>query len=443
MKKSIALSTAALLSCSLLQAAEIQADGKDAGNVDLMFKAMHILNDKNNNWAPNSGSGYLVKLKYDTPDILTDGLKVGVGMYVNGDTGATAWDSPGKYKPARGMFVAARGDSKAIMGEAYVSYKGDNFHAKAGRQVLKTPLTVIKTSLMPNFYEAYVLGTKAAGFSVTAAHVTKMSFGSRAVTDWSLIGEKTGTAGVLTDPREEGTGGLSQAKFYNMGNAALGTDETTGEKSTDGITALGVSYKGVKNLDVNLWMYHAYDIANDYYADVNYAIPVTDGMKVKLSAQYLAQRDTGKELAGSNSFDMYGLKASLGTKKWGAYAAFNQSSDNDNNVGFVNPWGSDPGYTSSIFSRNEYRDNVSAYKVGAHYKIMKGLKFMASHADYGQSDTGNAVEDATETDLVLAYKPTKAWMFKIFNAIRTSEYNGNGGVERKQNHVRAVASYTF
>lgn len=441
MKKSIALSTAAVLSCTLLNAAEIKTDGKDAGDVSLMFKAMHILTDKDNGFAPNSGSGYLVKLKYDTPDILTDGLKIGVGMYANGDTGATEWDNaPQPDKPARGMFVSEEGESKALMGEAYVSYKSDMFYAKAGRQVLKTPLTVIKTSLMPNFYEAYVLGTKAGDFSVTAAHVTKMSFGSRAVTDWSLIGEKTGTAGVVTDPREEGTGGISQAKFYNMGVAALGANN---DAETDGITALGVSYKGIKNLDVNLWAYHAYDIANDYYADVNYAMPVADGMKVKLSAQYLAQRDTGKEIAGQNNFDMYGVKLGLGTKKWGAYAAFNQSSDNDNDRGFINPWGSDPGYTSSIFSRNEYRDDVSAYKVGAHFKIMKGLKVMASHADYGQSDNKTALEDATETDLVLVYKPTKAWMFKIFNAIRTSEYNGTGGAEKKQNHVRAVASYTF
>ena len=86
---------------------------------------------------------------------------------------------------------------------------------------------------------------------------------------------------------------------------------------------------------------------------------------------------------------------------------------------------------------------------------MKGLKLMVSHADYGQSDNGisgssaanrQSVTDATETDIVLAYKPTKELTLKLFNAIRTSEYHGmthpsfNG---RKMNHVRAVAAYTF
>lgn len=451
MKKSIALSTAALLSCTLLQAAEVKVDGKDAGDVELMFKAMHIVSEKENGFAPSNGSGYLIKLKYDTPDILTDGLKIGVGMYANGDTGATEWDEfntpTGDYnKPAKGMFVSEEGKTKALLGEAYLSYKNDILHAKAGRQILNTPLTKIKWSLMPNFYEAYVVGADPVeDLSITAAYLTKMSFGSRAMTDWGLIGERTGTAGAAVKLTQDG-GTVDQANFYNMGTAA-GTDEI------DGVAALGLSYKGIKNLDVNLWAYNAQNIANEYYADANYAIPVAKGMKVKLSAQYLAQRDTGDALARQINFSMYGAKAALGTKKWGAFVAYNQSCDDDQ---FVNAWGADPAYTSSIFSRNAYRADVSAYKVGAHYKIMKGMKLMVSHADYGQSKTvmgGTglaAVTDAVETDIVLVYKPTKAWMFKIFNAIRTSEYDGtthpsaaHKWTGRKMNHVRAVASYTF
>ncbi len=456
MKRSIALSTAALLSCTLLQAADVKVDGKDAGDVELQLKAMHILHDKTNGFAPNSGSGYLVKLKYDTPDILTDGLKIGVGMYANGDTGATAWDSPGKYKPAKGLFVDYRGDSKALMGEAYLSYKNDMFHAKAGRQNLNTPLTTIRWSLMPSFYEAYVVGTDAIdGLSLTAAHITKMSFGSRAMTDYGLIGEKTGTAGIVAAPSFSGAnntspvGSVDQAKFYNMGVAALGTD---GDNKTDGVSALGITYKGMKNLDVNLWAYHGYDIANEYYVDANYAIPVSDGVKATLSAQYLKQVDTGKELAGQVNFDLYGAKVALGNKKMGVFAAYNQSSSGDQ---FINAWGADPAYTSSIFSRNAYRKDVKAYKVGAHYVIMKGMKFMADYAQYGQSKTHlsnspsaamAANDNAYEADFVLVYKPTQAWMFKIFNAWRVSEYNGvtAGGVtERRQNHVRFIASYTF
>jgi hypothetical protein len=95
------------------------------------------------------------------------------------------------------MVVDVDGASKALMGELYIDYTNKYFHTKLGRQTIKSPLTVIKTSLMPNFYQAYMFDTKTVnGFKLTVGHIDKMSFGSRAMTDWGLIGEKTGTAGV-------------------------------------------------------------------------------------------------------------------------------------------------------------------------------------------------------------------------------------------------------
>ena len=69
--------------------------------------------------------------------------------------------------------------------------------------------------------------------SLTLAHVDKMAYGSRSATDFSLIGEKTGTAGVTTPTiAQSPTGATSreQAKFLNLGDAA-------GVADTDGITA--------------------------------------------------------------------------------------------------------------------------------------------------------------------------------------------------------------
>ena len=77
---------------------------------------------------------------------------------------------------------------------------------------------------------------------------------------------------------------------------------------------------------------------------------------------------------------------------------------------------------------------------------MKGLKFKAGYANYGQSKTLSSVgvtnEDATELDLMLIYKPAKAWTFKIFNTVRTSEYSSDAK-EYEMNHVRLVAWYDF
>lgn len=470
MKKAIKLSVAAtLVASTMAQAADVTIDGIRGGNLDLMFKAMTVIDDDKNGYAPSNGSGYLVKLKYETPEVFTDGLKVGVGMYVNGDAGLTDWDlkkSPaagGEWdKGAYGMVVDRDGKTKALMGEAYLDYTNKYFHAKAGRQVLKTPLTVIKTSLMPNFYEAYMLDFKPIdSLKVTAGHIAQMSFGSRAMADWGLIGERTGTAGVATrlynDPKNDPFYGgadaalVEQAEFYSMSEAA-------GFGGSEGRSVLGLTYTGVENLKADAWIYHAYDIANDFYAELNYDIPVAEGMKVKLSGQYLMQKDTGDSLAGDIDFNMYGAKVALGTKKWGVFAAFNSSGDKNNGTEgqYFNAWGADPAYTSSIFSRNAYREDVDAYKIGAHYVIMKGLKLMVSYADYGKSKTEQnsldasankvAGNDAYEVDTVLVYKPCKKWMFKIFNARRLSEYDSTTAPSTdgaRQNHYRAIASYTF
>ena len=456
MKKLIRLSIiSALISCSSVQAAKVMIDNHKVGDISLELKGMTVLDDKENSFAPSNGYGYLVKLKYETTDSLVENLSLGVGMYANGDAGLTKWDEKANgNKAAYGMVVDVDGSTKALMGELYINYKSKYINAKLGRQKVNSPLSVIKTSLMPNFHQAYMFDTKVIdGLKITAGHIDKISFGSRAMADWGVIGEKTGTAGVGLGSHgvlfEQAGGSLEQAKFYNIGVAA-------GFSKTDGRSIFGLTYNGTKNLQADLWVYHSYDIATDYYGELKYNLPISEGIKLKLNAQYLAQKDTGDALAGDKDFNLIGAKVAIGTKKWGAYAAFNQSSDKDNDATnkkgqYFNAWGADPAYTSSIFSRNAYREDVSAYKIGTYYKIMKGLKLMVSYANYTQSKTSAAnspkptyvsQNDAYEIDTVLVYKPIKQLMVKLFNARRLSEYDGIV-YERRQNQYRLIASYIF
>jgi len=459
MKKVIKISlAAALLGSVAMQAAEVDINGTKAGTIDMMFKAMTVVSDNKNNFAPSNGSGYLVKLKYETPDVLTEGLKIGVGMYVNGDAGLTNWDkgdAAGGYdKGAYGMVTDASGNEKTLMGEFYVSYKDKYFDTKLGRQTLETPLTQINVSLMPNFYEAYMVGTNAIeGLRLSAGHITKMSFGSRAAADAGVIGENTGTAGVgFANDRFVSFGGvIEQADFIDMGTIAGLNDET------DGRSMIGATYTGVKDLTVDLWMYRSHNIADDFYGELKYSFPIAGDIKLGLSGQYLAQKDIGDALAGERDFNLLGAQIDIGNKKWGAFAAYNQSGDAEGTSGqYFNAWGADPAYTSSFFSRNAYRKDVSAYKLGAHYVIIKGLRVTADYANYGQSQTtlagimtttaNTALVDATETDFSVVYKPTKDWMFRVINAIRTSEFDGRVPLktpERTMNHIRAIASYSF
>ena len=128
MKKIVKLSIlATLISSSIVQAVEVK------------LKAMTILSDYKNGFTPSNGSGYLINIKRETPEFLIDGLKVGMGMYLNGDAGLTEWDersAPKLNKAAYGMVVDVDGSSKALMGELYINYKNKYFHTKLGRQTI-------------------------------------------------------------------------------------------------------------------------------------------------------------------------------------------------------------------------------------------------------------------------------------------------------------------
>ena len=458
MKKGIVLSLSAIIATQVM-GAKVELAGKDAGNVNVELKAIHVLGDIKNGFAPTNGTGFLAKLKYETADILTEGLKAGVGMYASGTAGLTEWHENtlerGYNKGAYGLATDVEGREKGIAGELYISYKNQYFGTKLGRQTLDTPLTKIQASLMPNFYEAYMLNAQAAdGLKLTAGQITRISFGSRAIPDGGIIGEGTGTAGVALNQNNFvgfNTGGdMEQAEFYNMGKAAGLSEETKGR------TVLGVTYSGVKNLKADFWLYHSDKIANDFYTELVYTVPVSETMKVDVSGQYLVQKNIGVALAGERDFNMMGAKVALDAKKWGLFAAMNKSGDNDNAIAgqYFNAWGADPAYTSTIFSRNAYRTDVTAYMVGAHYVVMKGVKLMFDYANYGKSKSTMvnnplrpALADAYEVDTGFVYKPSQEWTFRAFHAYRTSEFDGWAapGIsdERKMSHYRIMAMYAF
>ncbi len=381
------------------------ADEKPAANsgkVSAELKSMVILDAEDNGYDPSEGWSYLVKLKYETPS--WNNAKMGIGFYNAGDflnqTDFDKANDPDK-RLARGMFVTDDGSEKSLMGEFYLKYDGGNFGAHGGRQLYDTPLTNITYSTMPNFHTVFGINTTAIdGLKLSLDQVTQMSFGARAMTDWGLIGEGTRTAGVSILPSS-----IGQAEFHDISKIALGNDL----EETNGITVLGGTYTGVKGLTISAWDYYADDISNTFYLDGSYGMPV-GGLKLKLFAQYLSQSEQGSLIEDYNlsgftdgiDYNLFGLKAALKGKQWMAFAAYNKSSGD---TGMFNSWGGDPAYTSSIFSRNAYRENVSAYKVGVKYNIIKNFFVMLSHADYGQSDTIGfrtaALTDAKETDLVL------------------------------------------
>jgi len=76
--KKIILSAATLLIAVAIQAIEAPTEAPtvehaatlSGGEVSGQIKAMHIISDYDNNWTPNTGSGFLGTLKYVTPDMV-------------------------------------------------------------------------------------------------------------------------------------------------------------------------------------------------------------------------------------------------------------------------------------------------------------------------------------------------------------------------------------
>jgi hypothetical protein len=435
MRKTLLLSS--LLLANLFAVDTKQNSFTSLDNFSGQLKAMHVFYDKTNAFASEEGSGYLFTLNYKSPEIIPN-LTTGGSFYINGDTGLTDWDND--KKDAQGMFTDIRGNTTYHLGQLYFNYKNGDFNAKVGRQTLPTPLTKIQASLMPNFYEAANLSYKASpNVTLSLIHINKISYGSRSAADASLIGEKTWTAGTSQLVVGQGTGILERAKFLNIGVGA-------GVAPTNGITLFGLSYKN-DSLSASAYNYHAHDIATIFYAQSDYTLKTSEQTKLTLSAQYMQERETGRELAGKLDYSMYGLKAKFGTKEHYLYGAFNASDDTGK---FLNPWGMDPAYTTSIYSRNVYRQDVNAYKVGTDMTLYKGLVLELSYAAYSQSKTLGwgtqaPLNDALERDIALVYNPSKTWKFRLFNAWRISEYNigTTPANTREMNHVRFILWYNF
>ena len=455
MKKSLVSLVAASLLAVPAMAEDVKAKkDPNAASISGTFKVMHIVDSAftgttspNNKLDPSTGSAALLNIKYKTKSV--NGLSAVFNHYTLTDTGLTGEDTSGNgitdgnEKVAKGMFINYNSNGTAefsILGEAYLNYKTKSDDLRLGRQIWKTPLTTIKFSTMPSFFQGASYNKKLGkSLSFHAAHMTKMALGARAWADGTLIGEGTNTAGAYASSSSVGH---TQGEFMSMARLAGSTvDESSG------MSAVGLNYKKGKGLKARAWVYSIDSLATNTYADVDYKMPLNKKTKLIIGAQYLNQAVETSSVTAESSFDLAGAKlgiaGKLGNRKYMLAYAMNESHGQE----FFNVWGADPAYTSTIFSRNEYREDVEASKITAKIGIVKGLTLVVGAATYTKSKTtagsNNPTNDATETDIVLVYKPNKKFMFKIFNAQRKTEKDDAIGFDHTQNHTRMMAHYKF
>lgn len=429
----------------------------NGGTLTAQVKVHHVVDGKENGYDVTSGTAELFKLKYLSSSV--GGAKLGMGFYAVGDLfDQTDVMTTSTGRPATGLYLVDAPNTKptmeTLLGELYIDYTREALNVYGGRMIFDSPLTTSSENLLPDFHQ--VLGANYKindAFNVGLTQMTRMSISTRGANEFGLTGEGTGTGGITQSPFV-----VLRGEFQDISTVALGPNA----EKTDGLTIMNVGYKPSKQMDIAAWGYMAHDIYNALYLEANHVTPIkSKKMKLKLSGQYLTQQAAGDKLATGTSFDaddidfnMFGLKAALGSKKWGAFIAMNQSSGD---TGMFNAFSGDPGFTSAQFSRNEYRENVTAYKIGGKYVINPKWILSGGYANYGQSDTvapnkvittgpsgfATAQTDAKEFDIGITWKPTKKTMLKLTHAQRTSEYDGTNDRDLTMGHTRLIAVANF
>jgi hypothetical protein len=347
----------------------------DDGKLHGYVRMQHVFDGESNGFDKNTGSTLGLGLKYG--QTIGKHLSIGGEFYGVTETGFHDTSKSVAYGQLMGENKKENGTGhvtglhmtlKNLPGKSKVSWARSQF---------KSPMTKIQITHVPNMYEYVRADTGILGGNLSLSFITDMAYGSRSAADYGLIGESTGTGGMTIAPFSEAPVSLKRGDYTSIANTTAGT------ANSSGIAVFGYERK-IGNLKVNLWDFKAENILNNLYAEADYKIKLGKGKAVVLSGQYLDQSiDDATLNAGANTYGgaYYGVQAKVKYKKLVLKASYSKKDDEG---GFYNAWGSNPGYTSSIFSRNEYRANVSAYKGTAVYHFRKNLKLMVSHANYGQ-----------------------------------------------------------
>jgi hypothetical protein len=384
------------------------------------------------------GSAIGGHFKYTSPQRYHIGASA--ALYFAADTGLNDFNDPDTIGAA-GRFFTRDYATKGVCGELNLFYENGGHRLLLGRQKIDSPLTNAIYTYMPDMFEALLYqNTQISNTEVIVLQIDKMAYGTRAPVEFGLIGETTRTAGATQNALD------IRGKFRSIESQTL-ADETV---STHGVSGIGFINRSLAQTTLRVWDFYAYDIINMLYADAQYR-----QQPYIFSLQYLEVRSVGDDLASAWLDDgrayLYGVKVGFKEGRISAYASYNHSGS----AKLINPWGGDPAYTSSFFSRNAYRADVDAYKLGVNVMLKEGLHLIASYADYGRSDTegtfspATPVEpaalpsgDAMESALLLSYNPVKSVNILTGAIYKKSEYSYAGKQVRLLD-LDFVATYRF
>jgi hypothetical protein len=309
-----------------------------------------------------------------------------------------------------------------VGGELYGQFRlTDEITAIAGRKGFDTPFINTQDSLMtPNTFRMYAVQGVVGGSDNAAT----LRFG----------------AGYVDQIKAR-----NSEDFVSMASAAgapAGVDR--------GVYVAGANYK-LGALSIGAIDYYSADIINIDFTEINYAIPLSRLLRLRLAAEYTGQRSTGDNLLTGAPFstDQYGFKAELviGTglltvaRTITAVGTLTSTANGESGTSMRNPWGGYPGYTS-VQIQNFYRAGEDATMLRAAYNFPR----KTSLSVYGLWVHGSTPRVAgqyaqDEYDLNLQWSAQSTALKGLKLVARYGHVAQAGPKDQHQNDLRLILSY--
>ena len=300
-----------------------------------------------------------------------------------------------------------------VLGQIYGEIKfTDRIFGAFGRKAYDTPyINTFDVRMTPKTFEGVTAYGTAGGKDSTP--------------EWKFAG------GYITKIKE-----LNSDEFVWMSIDA-------GASVERGVYVGGVNYKQ-KDFSVGAINYFSDDIINIFYTEAKYALPLGEGPKLKLAAQYSDQQSTGDNLLTGSSFstNQWGVKADL---DMGAAVLTLGYTDTASGADMQSPWSGYPGYTS-VQVQNFNRAGEGASILKAAYDFSRhGIQGTSAYALWVHGSGVDApAYDEDEIDLNLQWTPDKGSALRGMSfRLRYANIGQRGGGDPDINDLRIIVNYNF
>lgn len=204
---------------------------------------------------------------------------------------------PGKDVLSRYDFATSGDKSMALLGQAFISYKGlSKTDIRLGRQLVETFYTKSNdTKMIPNTFDGIVIDNKSLPqTSVKIAYLTKQKLRDHTSSHSVLMYDDSDTANKSTWNANDDSAmhkGLSYTALKAAG------------KDTDAPLITGdIQNKSVENLTINASFYNVPELLSQAMGELNYKIKFDD-FSLSPGVRYIKQFDNGAGVIGGAAYD--------------------------------------------------------------------------------------------------------------------------------------------